>query len=394
MRFKKITAVFAAAAMCFSMLTACGSENAADGTAAADTSVSAAADVAESGSARVTVDGTKFMVNGKELWINGVNTPWQNWNDFNGKMDEAQWDETFKQLKADGVNCTRIWVNCNGMSTVRLKSTGEIKEVNESHWTDLEKLFAIAEKYQVYVMPTILSFDHFKDTNSGGTQWQTLITTKEFADGFVEQYAAEFAKRFKDCEYIFAVDLMNEPDWVHENDECGKISWENLSYLFAKCAQAIHENSDMLVTVGTGMIKYNSDQYDGNYVSDEYLKSLSGSDESYLDFYSPHYYIWERQWYGFPFDKSPTEFGLDGTKPAIIAETSNDDEAESGMSCKDKYESCYNNGWNGVMAWMEYRSDGSSGCDSMWYRYDLTQEATHRIYELIPEKIFPNESDK
>ena len=64
------------------------------------------------------------------------------------------------------------------------------------------------------------------------------------------------------------------------------------------------------------------------------------------------------------------------------------------MSCKDKYESCYNNGWNGVMAWMEYRSDGSSGCDSMWYRYDLTQEATHRIYELIPEKIFPNESDK
>ncbi len=25
--------------------------------------------------ARVTIDGTKFMVDGKELWINGVNTP-------------------------------------------------------------------------------------------------------------------------------------------------------------------------------------------------------------------------------------------------------------------------------------------------------------------------------
>lgn len=25
--------------------------------------------------AHVTIDGTKFMVDGKELWINGVNTP-------------------------------------------------------------------------------------------------------------------------------------------------------------------------------------------------------------------------------------------------------------------------------------------------------------------------------
>ena len=39
--------------------------------------------------ARVTTDGTKFMVYGKKLWINGVNTPWQSWNDFCGNMDEA-----------------------------------------------------------------------------------------------------------------------------------------------------------------------------------------------------------------------------------------------------------------------------------------------------------------
>ena len=52
-------------------------------------------------SARVTVDGTKFMVDGKELWINGVNTPWQKWNDFGGDMDEAFWDKTFAQLAED-----------------------------------------------------------------------------------------------------------------------------------------------------------------------------------------------------------------------------------------------------------------------------------------------------
>ena len=36
------------------------------------------------GSAKVKIDGTKFMVGDKELWFNGVNAPWDKWNDFGG----------------------------------------------------------------------------------------------------------------------------------------------------------------------------------------------------------------------------------------------------------------------------------------------------------------------
>lgn len=343
----------------------------------------------EKGSARVSVEGTKFMVNGKELWINGVNTPWQHWNDFNGGMDEAQWDETFAQLKADGVNCTRIWINCDGACGIWMNDEGEIRTIRDEHWEDLDKLFALAEKHELYIMPTLLSFDHFKSPNRSNQGWRALVRNKETADAFAERYAGEFARRYKDCEYIFAVDLMNEPDWVHENEESGQLSWDELSYFFGKCAAAIHGNSNMLVTVGMGIVKYNSDKYEGNKVSDEYLRSLTGDENAYVDFYSPHYYMWEKPWFGFPFDKSPEDFGMDGTKPCVIAETSNDDDKQSGMSAAEKYRSSYEKGWNGVMVWMEYRSDGSSGCDSMWYRYDLTQEATRGMLETIPEKVFP-----
>lgn len=41
--------------------------------------------------ARVYIEGTKFMAGGNELWINGVNTPWKNWNDFTGSMIEGTW---------------------------------------------------------------------------------------------------------------------------------------------------------------------------------------------------------------------------------------------------------------------------------------------------------------
>ncbi len=328
-------------------------------------------------SARVRVKGTKFIVNGKELWINGVNTPWQYWNDFNGSMNEQFWDAEFARLAEDHINCTRIWINCDGESIIQLHSTGEIKSINEKHWSDLDKLFKLAVKHQVYVMPTLLSFDHFKGDN-GSDKWRKLVTNRKNCDIYAEQYVAEFCRRFGDNEYIFAIDIMNEPDWVYENEECGKISWEHLSYLFGKCAEVIHKNCETLVTVGMGMVKYNSERYAGNKVSDAYLRELTGSADAVLDFYSPHYYMWEKPHFGFPFDKSPVDFGLDGTKPAVIAETSNDDFEEAGMSLTEKYKQAYDNGWNGVMVWMQTTEE-----EYVWYRYDLTKQAVNDMAEYM-----------
>ncbi len=338
-------------------------------------------------SARVTVEGTKFMVDGKELWINGVNTPWQKWNDFDGNMDEQFWDDTFAKLAQDGINCTRIWINCAGENIVKLDADGGVREVNSAHWENLDSLFEIAEKHKVYVMATLLSFDHFKGETSSADKWRTLITNKETCDEYAEKYVGEFCDRYGDNEYLFSIDIMNEPDWVYENEECGNIPWDNLSYFFGKCAAVIHERCETLVTVGLAMSKYNSDQYEGNMVSDEYLKELTGSENAYLDFYSPHFYMWQREWFGFPFTETPAEYGLEEPKPCVIAETSNDDADECGLTLTEKYQSAYENGWNGVMVWMQ------TDDNSEWYCYDLTQEATKAMAEFIPEKIYPLDSD-
>lgn len=336
-------------------------------------------------SARVSVDGTDFVVNGKPLWINGTNTPWQHWNDFEGNMDAAFWDKEFSRLAEDNINCTRIWISCNGEGVVQLDEEGNILSINEKHWDNLDKLFELAEKHKVYIMPTFLSFDHFKEPKESAVKWRNLISDKAKSDAYAEKYVKEFCTRYADEEYIFAIDLMNEPDWVYENEECGQIGWEHLSYFFGKCATTIHENSEILVTVGLEIVKYNSDEYEGNKVSDEYLFELTGSSNAYLDFYSTHYYNWQKPWFGFPCDKSPYEFGLKEEKPCLIGETHNDDAGEINMSLEDKYKSVYENGWDGIMVWMQ-----TTNADYVWYRYDLTQPATNGMAELIPEKIYPN----
>ena len=343
------------------------------------------ADTVEESSARVTIDGTKFFVNDSELWLNGVNTPWHRWNDFNGSMDEMFWDTEFARLREDHINCTRIWINCTGETIVDLNDEGDVISVNEAHWSDLEKLFALAEKYEIYIMPTLLSFDHFKGAGGSGERWQALVKSREYSDNYAEMYVKEFCKRFGDNEYVFAIDIMNEPDWVYENEECGNVPWDDLGYFFGKCAATIHENSDILVTVGVAMVKYNSERYEGDMVSDEYLQSLCNLEGAYLDFYSTHYYNWQRPWFNFPCDKSPKEFGLAVDKPCMIGETHNDDEAEISMTLSEKYKSLYDNGWNGVMVWMQTVDE-----EQVWYGYDFTKAATNAMFDYIPEKIYPN----
>ncbi len=390
MKISKIAALCSAAAITASITAGCSKSN--DSTPADEPAVSAITSDADNTAAassenedyekyKVSVEGTKFVVDGKELWINGVNTPWDNWNDFGGNFDAQFWDEHFAQLHESGVNATRVWVNCAGMSIVRLRSDGTVQAVDEQHWTDLDTLFELAQKHDIYIMATLLSFDHFKDTNAGHKNYRALIQSEEATQSYIDSYVLPFVERYGNNPRLFSIDLMNEPDWVKENEECGKIGWEHLSRFFAQITAAIHENSDELVTVGLGMVKYNSDKYDGNYVSDEFLKELAG-DNAYLDFYSPHYYFWQNSFLGYPFEVTPTEFGLDGTKPVVIGESAVVN--ESGRTPEQDYENAYNNGWNGVMAWT---SNGVDACGSL----TELMPAIDRIEELAPEKVFPVE---
>lgn len=335
------------------------------------------------GSTKVNVDGTKFTVGGKELWINGVNTPWNNWNDFGSdNFNYAFWDMHFDELEQAGINASRVWINCNDCVGVKLNEDGTFAEVTDKHWQDLDVLFTLAKKHHIYIMATLTSFDHFKEQNNCYMNWRNMITNSDNIDAFVNGYVVPFAERYDSCDYLWSIDFMNEPDWVHENAESGQLSWDDICNYFARGAAAVHEHSDILTTVGFGIIKYNSDNFEGNYGADDYLKTLSGNENSYLDFYSTHYYYWEHQWFGYPFDKSPTEFGLDGTKPCVIGEVAANDVNESGETLDTKYKNCYENGWNGIMAWT---SNGVDNCGNMT---DI-EPAAKAMTEIADEKIHP-----
>jgi hypothetical protein len=304
---------------------------------------------------RIKINNNEFAVNGKRIWINGTNTPWNNWNDFGGAYNDIWWNAHFAKLHEAGINAARVWINCNNdQGAVTINDSGMVGGVSNKHWTDLDKFFLTAERNKIYIMATLLSFDHFKSRYA--SRWRNMLKSDAACASFAEKYTIPFVERYRDNPWLWSIDICNEPDWIFEDAECGKIPWERISYFFALNAAAIHENSDILVTVGMAYPKFNADGagYEGNKVSDAFLQKLYSNKNAYLDFWSPHYYDWVGKWYGVPFyvkpgGPRPGGWGLSASKPALIGECSA--KGSEGKSIISDFENAFLNGWQGVMPW-------------------------------------------
>ncbi|MGN0589633.1 MAG: cellulase (glycosyl hydrolase family 5) [Ruminiclostridium sp.] len=332
--------------------------------------------------ANIYVDGDKFMLSGKEIWLNGMNAPWQSWDDFGGSYKAQYWEEVFSMMHEDGFNSCRIWINCSGDKAIDIDENGYVSGTSEKHWQDLDSLFSLAAENEIYVMATLMSFDHFK--NNKKERWRAMMKDTDKIDSYINNYVIPFCKRYDDNDYVWSIDLINEPDWVFENEECGKISWECLGDYFARACAAIHENTDdMLVTIGFAMIKYNSPKYEGDYGSDEFLRSRYDNENAYVDFNSTHYYDWMATWFGCPFVVSAEEFGIDLSKPRVVGECSHEGikALRQIKPIEECYEWAYNNGWNGVMVWTDRDLIKGEGVP----QYAAARVAGQRIKELVGE---------
>jgi len=246
----------------------------------------------------ITVNGTKFLVDGKEIFMNGANTPWNNWNDFGGSYVSTFWDSEFQRIKNAGGNSTRIWITCNGVVGVNISDDGTVTGATPAFWSNLDDMFRLAQKNKIYIKATLISFDHFKNSNAKYMAWRKMILSDDKVTSFVDNYAVPFVNRYKANPYLWAIDVCNEIEWVNQDAADGNIAWNRLEYFVARVASAIHENSQVLVTLGSAAVKWNSDKYEANYWSDARLKALYNKDNAKLDFYSIHYYGWNVKWFG------------------------------------------------------------------------------------------------
>src|ERR1035437_5055661 len=271
-----------------------------------------------SGSAQnVSISGNKFTVNGQPIYFNGINTPWQGWDDFgNTSFAPSWWRTEFQSCVTNKVNLARVWIHCDGYYSPTTNTDGSVTASPALFWSTMDSLVAISKAAKVYIMPCLWSFDMVKNTYSTYQKYRNLISSKANIQSYIDNFLIPLVKRYNSEPYSVAWEICNEPEWMFENAEDGPQTVANVQLLHAMYAAAMHKNSTKYVTTGSACVKWNSDLYKGtgdnagNVWSDVALQTIANDPLAKLDFWQFHWYSWVTQWFSSPYQQTPAYYQL------------------------------------------------------------------------------------
>jgi hypothetical protein len=251
-------------------------------------------------------------------------------------------------MAQNGVNVVRFWVwpNFSG-GGVAFDGGGTPTGLTGTTLADLETALSLANDNDLYLMPTLFSFDNFKSSiNPSNQNMATLGVDATKRAALVDNVVRPFARAAAASAYksrVIAWDVINEPEWAVTGaslygDEafdpdatCQAISHAQMETLLTDVIAGLRQESDALITVGAAAMKWK--------------KAWSMLDQ---DFYQFHIYDWVNDYW--PYDRSPAEYGL-ADKPLVMGEFP--PTGLSDASYRTMLDSWYGNGYAGALAWRD-----------------------------------------
>ncbi|WGP00224.1 cellulase family glycosylhydrolase [Saccharophagus degradans] len=282
------------------------------------------------------------VIKGKPVYLSGFNVAWFDFaRDFGKGVDEKALRKALQQVKDSGGNSLRWWMHTDGSQTPEWHTVNGVRLVagpGGSLIQDLKTALDIAAEYDVYIVPSIWSFDMLKDNDYRKPPTQDnyrLLTEDKVLNSYINNALVPMVQALNYHPQLAAWELFNEPEnmtesWFPQQQGFygGKVpSLKQLQKVQALMTAAIHQaaldiNQVALVTTGSkSMGKYNSDIAGGInlYRDDRMIAAAGGNPLATLDFYAPHYYNNESKHGAW----SPFHHHVDYwqvTKPVVIGE--------------------------------------------------------------------------
>lgn len=367
--------------------------------------------------------------NGKSYFLNGLNIPWNAYStDFGlnpflygstNKYDSTVFENIFTQCENYGVNCVRMWIHDDGSSSPEIDTvSGYVTGLDSVFFPNMDDFLNRAQKHKILVIPSLWSFTMMNNDYAlgpNGGMHADIIQDTNKTRSYINKALIPIVQRYANQCNLLAWEIMNEPEWAttvsgNNANITQHVAMSEMQRFVGMCAEAIHQHSSKMVTVGSAALKYNSDVSSfptncvGNFWTDIKIKTAYNKPLAYLDFYQIHFYDWMNTFYqNFdPYDHNASYWGLD--KPTIIGETQGSSKKHTPTT---QLYNAFTGNYAGVLFWSFTASADSMGQFSNFNNallafrnaapaivdYDSTGCSTTSVNQYLTENeinIYPN----
>ncbi len=302
----------------------------------------------------------RLQFDGKAIYLNGINTPWNKFgNDFGSQYDPVYFETMFTQMQQYGVNTTRVWVHTDGRSSPLFAPDGSVSGLPPTFLNDLGDYLDRAQAHNVSVVVALWAFDMDGRYNNNISH-ADLISDTAKTQSYIDNALIPVIERFKHHPAVLAWEVINEPEWLLV-DEAGNsrtpVTREQMSRFIGLVSAEINTRTSQYVTAGAAMWKYHCEKLGnqppdnglchGNMYSDTALRTASGRPEAGLDFYQVHYYNWQEPYWPMMKPGYGPDYYLNDLKPVIIGELP----INTTVGKRQSMDAAYANGYAGHLMW-------------------------------------------
>jgi len=312
-------------------------------------------------------DGNRLVINGKPVFISGMNIAWNNFgNDVGDQaVNISAFVNQFKQIKGAGGNAVRWWLHTDFRNEPKMNSDGSVDRIGTKTIDNIRQVLDSAYNYGIVVSLCLFSFDLLqldgKDASKVAIN-KKFLTMPANLDTYISKVLTPMLEAVGNHPAIMCWEVFNEPEGMSSDaggwSDGDKVPMSDILRITARIAAVVHDKT--LKMASTGIHEYGKMQ---TWYSDAKLQTAAGSDplasKAYLDFYMAHYYPEYVGTTGSPFHNPASFWAMD--RPVLIGEFPAQSwgpgtgystiQQGTAMTITDAYEYAYDNGYCGALSW-------------------------------------------
>lgn len=306
----------------------------------------------------------------KRRFALGLNYAWRNFGaDFGGLASwaisgvssaPAEYAADLAQMKANGASVIRWWVFPDFRGDgVQFDAVGDPSGLSSAAASDMVKALELAQQADVYLVPTIFSFDAFRPNQEleGGVVARgitPLVIAPARRAKLIDNVVRPLAQAAAGSPHVGRLigwDLINEPEWAiaptggnaqdfTPNEELDAVSLTEMKALITEMAAVLEQVTPSAFTsVGWAAAKW----------------SWAFTDVE-LDVHQPHIYGWVNQYW--PYSQTPAQLGYSNSRPTVMGEFFLEAmpfaDAGDNVTLGTILQSWWDNGYAGAWAWQHF----------------------------------------